>query len=248
MPMKVRQLGSGKYSDCFKVSGADCAVCLKVSYYRESTMRAFARHAGHGDLRAAHAAIELDAVAVATAMAEVGRTLRGHRVTPHLVDVFREADVRNLPRRLRPLLARRLPTLTDMQLARSHVCIMELCSCTLTSLVARAPQELSDRVMRGLIFQVVYTLACLQAALPGFRHNDLTTNNVLVKCTPRHAGARYTLGHGRSTCTTCPWPRCSPTSTSRMCRGTRCCPTSACSAGGTRYPPARAPATTCTSF
>mgnify|MGYP003351247979 CR=1 FL=1 len=110
-------------------------------------------------------------------------------------DVFREADVRNLPRRLRPLLARRLPTLTDMQLARSHVCIMELCSCTLTSLVARAPQELSDRVMRGLIFQVVYTLACLQAALPGFRHNDLTTNNVLVKCTPRHAGARYTLGH-----------------------------------------------------
>jgi hypothetical protein len=39
-------------------------------------------------------------------------------------------------------------------------------------------------VLKTLIFQVVYTLACLQKLFPGFRHNDLSSNNVLVKPAP----------------------------------------------------------------
>lgn len=189
--MKIRQLGSGKYSDCFKVSGGGRAVCLKLSYYRESTMRRYAMHAHQGNMGAAHAAVELDAVAVATAMAEVGRVMRCHRVSPHIVDVHREADVRDLPRRLAPLLARRLPSLTARQLACAHVCVMELCACTMTSLVTRSAAALTDAALRALVFQVVYTLACLQRALPGFRHNDLSTNNVLVKRQPPGRGAAY---------------------------------------------------------
>ena len=182
--MEIRQLGSGTYSDCFKVKdGGGRALAVKLSYYRA------AEHAGGNH----------DAVCVAAAIAQVARTMRDHRVSPHIVEVFTEADVRGLPLQLAPLLPARLAKLTPRQIAVSHVCLMELCSCTLTTFVARSALA-TDRVMRCLIFQVVYTLACLQKILPGFRHNDLSTNNVLIKKPPGPATTRYVVG-GRTFCT-----------------------------------------------
>ena len=198
--MEIRQLGSGSYSDCFKVKdGRGRALALKLSFYRESTMRAVAEHAGMGDMRAASSAKDHDAVSVAAAIAQVARAMRDHRVSPHVVEVFMESDVLGLPNRLAPLLPSRLAKLSARQLAVSHVCLMELCSCTLTAFVARAAFA-TDRVMRCLIFQVVYTLACLQKILPGFRHNDLSTNNVLIKKPKAPTSTRYLVG-GRTFCT-----------------------------------------------
>lgn len=36
------------------------------------------------------------------------------------------------------------------------------------------------QIVMSLIFQIIYTLAAIQSKFPTFRHNDLTTNNVLV--------------------------------------------------------------------
>lgn len=187
--MYICELGSGKYSDCFKVWDARCAVACKVSYYQEATIRAFARHAHTGDSGAAHEAKERDAISVATAMAEVARQMKALHVSPHFVHVFCEADVRHLPLRLHPLLRARLRHLTHDQMKYSHACVMELFACNLTTYLTRA----SDAGLRVVLFQIVYTLACLQAALPGFRHNDLSSNNVLLKpVRPRRA--KYTFG------------------------------------------------------
>ena len=42
----------------------------------------------------------------------------------------------------------------------------------------------SDLEWRSAFFQVLFTLASLQAKHPGFRHNDLKADNVLVTCGP----------------------------------------------------------------
>ena len=192
--MIIRELGRGKYSDCFKAFDATRAVALKLSYYRESTIRAYARHSKHGDMGAARHAKELDAISVSMAMAEVAKQMRRHRVSPHIVTVYCEADVPYLPLRLRALLAHRLPHLTPHQIKYSHVCVMELFSCNLTRFAKTT--HATDAALRGMLFQVVYTLACLQKLFPGFRHNDLSTNNVLVRrcpCTP----VRYAYGTAR---------------------------------------------------
>lgn len=177
----VSSLGSGRYSDCFKVSDPSHGrvIALKISYYQEATIRAFARARLVGNTNAALTAKERDAVSVSMAMAEVARQLSSCGVTPHFVKVYCEADIKNLPHKLRRLLASRLPTLTANQFKYSHVCLMQLFSCTFTSFLKRATT--TDDILRPLIFQVVYTVACLQNLLPGFRHNDLSTNNVLVK-------------------------------------------------------------------
>lgn len=179
--MIIRELGSGKYSDCFKIRDrvTGCSVACKVSYYQEATIRAFARHALQGDRSAAVVAKDQDAISVSMAMAEVAKQLKRLRVSPHFVKVFCEADIRYLPARLMPLLSKRLPRLSHNQLKYSHACIMEPYSCDLTTLLTRS--RVRDSTLRVLLFQVMYTLACLQTALTGFRHNDLSSNNVLVK-------------------------------------------------------------------
>lgn len=194
MGVIIRQLGSGKFSDCFKVSktsgsGVQC-LAVKLSYYQEATIRAYAHHAHQGNVNAAHIAKDQDAISVSQAMAEVAKQMMLHGVSPHFVKVFCEADAHNLPHKLRPLLPHR--KLTSQQCKYSHVCIMELYSCNLTDFITQH-KSLDDEVLKTLIFQVLYTLACLQKLFPGFRHNDLSTNNVLVKST-RPTCTRYAFG------------------------------------------------------
>ena len=185
--MIVRELGRGKYSDCFKVTeaGAEAgagarAVAVKVSYYDGTTLAAFARHARHGDLGAATSALDRDSISVAMAMAQVAGEMKRRGVSPHVVRVYCGADADRLSSRMGPLLSARLPRLGPEQARRCHVCVMELFGCTMTA-VASDGRVANDDMVRDLIFQVVYTLACLQRLVPGFRHNDLSSNNVLVR-------------------------------------------------------------------
>ena len=63
--------------------------------------------------------------------------------------------------------------------------------------------ECSEYALMCIVFQVVYTLGALQCMLPGFRHNDLSTNNVFVKMVTKraeqrlHACSEYSM-HGRT--------------------------------------------------
>lgn len=177
--MIISELGRGTYSDCFKVCSANQAVALKLSYYRDATIRAVTKSAQRGDHNAAVTAKDQDAISVAMAMAQVAKLMKCHMVSPHIVRVYCEADARYLPLRLKALLGNRLPTLSRKQLKYAHVCLMDLHSCNMTRLLLK--HQTDDCTLRKLLFQVVYTLACLQAIFPGFRHNDLSTNNVLIR-------------------------------------------------------------------
>ena len=66
----------------------------------------------------------------------------------------------------------------------------------------RKARNVNDATVRGAIFGVLYTLAALQSTYPQFRHNDLSTNNVLVKKCKSPTTYNYRAGPMRFSVTT----------------------------------------------
>ena len=196
--MSVRHIGSGKYGDVFSVRDAASghSVAMKISYYRDCTLAGVARCARRGDISGALRAKKMDAVSVSSQFARLTAARLLHTVSPHFVVMYEDMDCDRLAERLRHLLATRLSTLTPAQRRHTNVCFMERFDGSLTDWLLRTP-HLGDAAMRGVTFQVLYTLAALQRALPGVRHNDLSTNNVLVRHVPQGVDALYTCAGRR---------------------------------------------------
>lgn len=189
----IRHLGSGKYSDVFKVQPAPGgkSVVMKVSYYRDDTLCNFIKKAKAGDVRGALRAKKLDSIQVSSNFARVTAGLLGG-VSPHFVVVFCDYDCKSFAPRLGALLADRLKALTPFQRRYNNVCFMEVFHDNLTKYLVGARYD--EATLRAIVFQVLYTLAALQKLFPGFRHNDLSTNNVLVKRVRGRPVLSYTFG------------------------------------------------------
>lgn len=197
-PVQIRHLGSGKYSDVFRVqprgsTAASRAVAMKVSYYRTDTLCDIVKRKKKGDLKGAAQAKKQDSIQVSSTFAKLTMSLLD-RVSPHFVVVFCDRDCSSFAPRLQVLLKDRLNSLNQLQKRYNNVCFMELFHGNLTSFLAQG--KYSEQVLRSIVFQVLYTLAALQAMLPGFRHNDLSTNNVLIKKLTKAPNLTYATGDG----------------------------------------------------
>lgn len=121
-------------------------------------------------------------------MLRLGEKLRASGVTPHLPRMYRVARAgvssHELLRCMPPGRRGRV----------SHILCMEKFDASLRRALETGLVGTDDQ-LRALVFQVLYTVAALAAAIPGFRHNDLSTRNVLVKRCP--VAAEYTLAAGR---------------------------------------------------
>ena len=60
------------------------------------------------------------------------------------------------------------------------VSFMELGDSDLFEYLLQNAQNISVQEMKGIIFQIFYTLMCIQYHEPGFKHLDLKTDNILV--------------------------------------------------------------------
>jgi hypothetical protein len=151
------------------------------------------RRVKRGDVRGAAEARKSDAVQVGYRFSKITAALVDS-VSPHFVMVFCARDCEHLAAKLASIAAvkERLAKMTTMQTRYNNVCFMELFGGNMTRYILK--DKPGDEVLRGLIFQVVYTLAALQKRIPGFRHNDLSTNNVLVKKLRRTLNLVYTTG------------------------------------------------------
>lgn len=176
----ITHVGSGKYSDVFKVQAGKGAkaVVMKVSYYRDDTLCNVIKRVRKGDLAGARKAKARDSIQVSAAFARMTAQLL-ESVSPHFVYVFCDEDCTSFAPRLGPVLRARLKELTPYQTKYNNVCFMEYFHTNMTNYLVRG--RYTEASLRSMIFQVVYTLAALQKRLPGFRHNDLSTNNVLIK-------------------------------------------------------------------
>ncbi len=185
-------LGSGKYSDVFKFQrGGGKPLVMKISYYRDDTLCAFLQRLKKGDVKGALAAKRRDAIQVSSAFSRIAkRLMRG--VSPHFVLVYCDQDCKAFAPRLGPLLRERLKALSPVQQKYNNVCFMEMFDDNMTRFLNE--KRYDEAALRAMIFQVLYTLAALQKAFPGFRHNDLSTNNVLVKKLSRPTLVSYAFG------------------------------------------------------
>lgn len=185
-------LGSGKYSDVFKFQrGADRPLVMKISYYRDDTLCAFLQRLKKGDVKGALAAKRKDAIQVSSAFSRIAKRLM-QGVSPHFVLVYCDQDCKAFAPRLGPLLRERLKALSPVQQKYNNVCFMEMFDDNMTRFLNE--KRYDETALRAMVFQVLYTLAALQKVFPGFRHNDLSTNNVLVKKLSRPTLVSYTFG------------------------------------------------------
>lgn len=184
----VTYLASGRYSDCFAVrTSATTTVVAKVSSYREGCLRAMARSMKAGDYKRAEGILMGDAVSISKHVCMVTNLMLARHVTPHLVWSFGGVDARGfyhsaLNTHLGPPVRKRLKEFgkdkARLQSRWSHISFHERFHSDLTDFLHAT--HITSYALKCIIFQVVYTVACLQQTMPGFRHNDLSSNNVFV--------------------------------------------------------------------
>lgn len=185
-----KKIGSGRNSDVFLVSGLGSRVVVKVSYYRSETLEKFAALARAGRVREAMAVKRRDAVSVGAAMGVIGNSLQRRKISPHFVTQYATADCKDFYDKICKMVDRK--SMSRVQKRYTNLAFLDKYDENMTRFLTRF--DITDDVCRALIFQVLYTLAALQSRYTGFRHNDLSTNNVLVRrCTPR-LRATYVVG------------------------------------------------------
>ena len=186
--ISLKQIGTGKYSDIFAVHRGGQSFAMKISYYTEETIDKFIKKKRYGDLEGAKREKEQDSILVSEKFSKVTTVLLDKKLTPHFVRVFEEQDVKNLAAKI-PGLEKRLKSLTTYQRVYNHVAFMDLFDTDLTHLLTR--KVLDENEIKIVIFQILYTIAATQHTLPGFRHNDLSTNNVLIRKNREKTVTRY---------------------------------------------------------
>ena len=186
--ISLKQIGTGKYSDIFAVHRGDDSFAMKISYYTEDTIEKFIKKKRYGDLEGAKREKDQDSILVSEKFSKVTAVLLDKKITPHFVRVFEEQDVKNFAAKI-PGLEKRLNNLTTYQRMYNHVAFMDLFDTDLTRLLTH--KVLDDNEIKIVIFQILYTIAAAQHTLPNFRHNDLSTNNVLVRNNRKKMTFRY---------------------------------------------------------
>ena len=188
--ISLKQIGTGKYSDIFAVHRGDDSFAMKISYYTEDTIDKFMKKKRHGDIDGAKREKEQDSILVSEKFSKITTVLLDKKITPHFVRVFEEQDVKNLASKI-PGLEKRLQNLSTYQRMYNHVAFMELFDTDLTRLLTH--KVLEENEIRIVIFQILYTIAAVQHSLPNFRHNDLSTNNVLIRNNRKKTVTRYNV-------------------------------------------------------
>jgi len=211
---RVRYLASGRYSDCFSLTVTSSReVVAKVSTYREGCLRAIARCMVVGDYHKAKKILMGDAVCISNKLAAITNLILSRGITPHLVWNFGDFDCKGFFQqacrsRLAVPLRKRMKELQKegcrLQSLYSNVSFHEKFHFDLTDFLHN--NHVTSYCLKCIIFQVIYTVSCLQDIMPGFRHNDLSTNNIFITCREdvQDTANRYMLSDGTSIFTCIP--------------------------------------------
>ena len=186
MTLSLKKIGSGKYSDIFLINSKTENFAMKVSYYRDETVRRFIQKIADGDDAGAKKEKDRDAVSISSRFSKIARQLKNMHITPHFIELYDSRDVKNFVEKI-PVLSARITELTPLQRKYNHVSFMEIFDTDMTAFLRKMSYD--DDFLRMLIFQVLYSIASVQRMIPGWRHNDLSTNNILTK--KKRTSSRY---------------------------------------------------------
>lgn len=192
--LDISFIGSGRYGDVFRLTNGRYAVIMKLSYYRDNTLEDFVKSVKQGNHLYARHVKNKDAIMVSNHFSHMANTMMNTKVSPHFVYVYCNADCKRLAQKMQDLIPQRIKTSTPIQLKYNNVCMMEQFTYDMTKWIRGRARSPNDNTLRACIFGVLYTLAALQKKYPGFRHNDLSTNNVLIKRLTKPISIGYTFG------------------------------------------------------
>lgn len=190
----VKRIGSGTYNDAFKINlpmEENKDVVMRLSYYDKNVLQA-ALQSLEGNIfkegrklnvpdDAMKRAIHLnrfDPVKVKNNYSLVCRYLIDMGICPNFVYMYHYADAHSMFTQLRHMLPEK--RLLQPQQDFSNASFHELFDCNLFhALVHKLVSD--EEELRVIVLQVLYAIHVLQLYLPGFRHNDLSTSNILLK-------------------------------------------------------------------
>lgn len=192
---EIAFIGSGRYGDVFRLTNGRYAVIMKLSYYRDNTLQDFVKSVKQGNHTYARHIKNKDAIMVSNHFSHMANKMMTDKMSPHFVYVYCSADCKNLAAKVQALIPQRIKSSTPIQLKYNNVCMMEQFTYDMTKWIRGKARSVNDQTLRICIFGVLYTLAALQKKYPGFRHNDLSTNNVLIKRLNTPLSLGYTYGN-----------------------------------------------------
>jgi hypothetical protein len=82
--LSLKKIGSGKYSDIFSVNSNTENFAMKVSYYRDETVRRFIQKIEGGDEAGAKKEKDRDAVSISSRFSKIARQLKNMHITPQV--------------------------------------------------------------------------------------------------------------------------------------------------------------------
>ena len=183
-------IGSGRNSDVFKCSNGKYSVIAKVSYYRSATLNMFASCVKAGDEDGARKAKRRDAVSISSMMGTIANSFVRRCISPHFVLQYGSIDCKDFFTKIQHEISR--PSLSNIQKRYTNIGFLEVFQTDVTKFLSK-PGGYEDADLRVIIFQIVFTLAALQAKHTGFRHNDLSTNNILIRKSGQRHVWSYTI-------------------------------------------------------
>jgi hypothetical protein len=214
----LHRIGSGTYNDVFSLNltippSGMVGVVIRLSYYDGQVLRdALKSVDGQVFLQRRRARLSEEALKMASRCNRADpvkvknnysvfyRSLIEHNVSPHFVYIYHYTDHRNFAEGVKHLLPEK--RLSQPQQEFTNVSFHELFTTNLHhALVHKLLSSTAD--VRSIVFQVVYSLAAMQHYLPGFRHNDMSTSNILLKMAPSAAASEANAPSGGAP--TAPW-------------------------------------------
>lgn len=219
-PGRLKHIASGTYNDVFSydLPSGNPSV-LRLSYYNKATILkmeelikekkktggpeyADRKSAAYKQLMVqARNVCSIDSVWIKIHFSELTNFLVKQNASPHFVYTLSSKDCKKALEIIGQMLpADQLRMRTDPKASCStrynNLSFQEPFDMDVTKALkkARNPQDafrMTDDDLRSIIFQVLFSLAVLQHYVPMFRHNDLSTNNVLIKEVPMNA-SEYT--------------------------------------------------------
>ena len=198
LPKNAKYFTSGSYNDVFKTGNGKI---LKVSYYTYPILReiiSVLRSSKGTNTARAEKIKNQDMTSINSIMNRIGGYMIRHAICPHFVTVYKEKTCKNfydtyVKSVINDKKRENRNKVYKEGLRYSVISIQEMFDYDLSTMLRDSSKRLDDTIMRGIIFEVIYTIYVLQHYIEGFRHNDLSSNNVLVK-KGKVGGKTYAVG------------------------------------------------------
>lgn len=199
----ARPLGSGTYNDTFVITVFDeldhrHEIVMRVSYYDIKVLNEVlskvdgsvsilkgSNHATGGRRHLiAQDALEdalyqsrMDPVKVKNYYSMLCKLLIESQTCPYYVHMFHYQDYKDFLNLIKHLIPEK--RMLSPQQMFTNISFHELYHGNLLQLLKQ--QRLSSMQLKAVVFQILFAILCLQHYLPGFRHNDVSLSNILIK-------------------------------------------------------------------